>query len=86
VIRLIGAEMFKMRKRSMTRILLYILIAIIVVLYLVLLAISKVNLPTNSGYTRDHPECSWVAHRTPDNDVYFIYFGCVLAIVWWPVR
>jgi len=42
VIRLIGAELFKLRKRLMTRVLLFILIGIMIVLYLLLLAISKV--------------------------------------------
>lgn len=48
MIRLIGAELFKLRKRTMTRVLLYVLIGIIIVLYLILLAISNVNLP-NAG-------------------------------------
>ncbi len=43
--RLFGAEFFKLRKRSMTTILLLIMIGIIVVLYLILLAISNVSLP-----------------------------------------
>ncbi len=43
--RLISAELFKLRKRSMTTILLLIMIGIIVVLYLILLAISNVALP-----------------------------------------
>ena len=45
VTRLISAELFKVRKRSMTTILLAIMIGIIVVLYLILLAISNVSLP-----------------------------------------
>lgn len=49
MIRLIGAELFKLRKRSMTWILLSILIGILVLLYLLLLAISKVNLPAGPG-------------------------------------
>ncbi len=43
--RLIGAELFKLRKRAMTWILLSIMVGIIVVLYLILLAISNVALP-----------------------------------------
>ena len=82
MIRLIGAEMFKMRKRSMTRILLYILVAIIVVLYLVLLAISKVNLPTNTGV---HPgtiqNVLGLPIALPVTMYILSYFGCVLSII-----
>jgi ABC-2 type transport system permease protein len=45
VTRLISAELFKLRKRSMTRVLLFVLVGIMVLLYLLLLAISKVNIP-----------------------------------------
>jgi ABC-2 type transport system permease protein len=45
VTRLIGAELFKLRKRAMTWILLAIMTGIIVLLYLILLAISNVSLP-----------------------------------------
>jgi ABC-2 type transport system permease protein len=45
VIRLIGAELFKLRKRLMTRVLLYVLIGILIILYLLLLAVSNVVLP-----------------------------------------
>jgi ABC-2 type transport system permease protein len=45
VIRLISAEFFKLRKRAMTRILLFVLVGIIAVLYLLLLAVSKVAIP-----------------------------------------
>jgi ABC-2 type transport system permease protein len=45
VTRLISAELFKLRKRAMTSILLLIMIGIIIVLYFVLLAISNVRLP-----------------------------------------
>jgi ABC-2 type transport system permease protein len=48
VIRLIGAELFKLRKRTMTRVLLFVLIGIIIILYFLLLAISNVSLP-NAG-------------------------------------
>ncbi len=48
MIRLIGAELFKLRKRSMTWILLAIFIGIIVLLYLLLYAISRISLPNPS--------------------------------------
>ncbi len=45
MIRLINAELFKLRKRLMTRVLLFVLVGITIVLYLLLLAISKVTFP-----------------------------------------
>jgi ABC-2 type transport system permease protein len=49
VIRLISAELFKLRKRAMTRVLLFVLVGIIVILYLLLLAVSKVTLPVHGS-------------------------------------
>lgn len=47
--RLIGAELFKLRKRSMTRNLVFILVGIVVLLYLLLFAISRINLPSQGS-------------------------------------
>jgi ABC-2 type transport system permease protein len=47
VIRLIGAELFKLRKRLMTRVLLFVLLGILIILYLLLLAVSKVAIPAH---------------------------------------
>ncbi len=47
--RLIGAELFKLRKRGMTRILLFVLMGILAILYLILLAVSNVELPAGPG-------------------------------------
>ncbi len=47
--RLIKAELFKLRKRGMTRILLFVLMGILAVLYLVLYAVSRANVPTGPG-------------------------------------
>jgi len=47
VTRLISAELFKLRKRLMTRVLLFVLVGIMVVLYLLLLAISKFTIPAH---------------------------------------
>lgn len=47
MIRLINAELFKLRKRLMTRVLLFVLIGIVIILYLLLLAISKFTLPAH---------------------------------------
>ncbi len=42
--RLISAELFKLRKRLMTKVLLFVMIAAIIVLYLILFAVSKTAL------------------------------------------
>jgi ABC-type transport system involved in multi-copper enzyme maturation permease subunit len=42
------AELFKLRKRSMTWILLFVLVGILVLLYLLLLAVSKVQIPAHA--------------------------------------
>jgi ABC-2 type transport system permease protein len=46
MLRLINSELFKMRKRSMTWILLYILVGFIVIFHLLLFAISRISLPS----------------------------------------
>ena len=43
--KLIAAELYKLRKRLMSRVLLYVLVGIIIVLYFLLLAVSKVSMP-----------------------------------------
>jgi len=48
VTRLIGTELFKLRKRLMTRVLLFVLIGLMVVIYMLLLAVSKVPLPAHA--------------------------------------
>lgn len=47
--RLISAELFKLRKRLMTRVLLFVLVGIMIVLYLLLLAVSKVAIPVHGS-------------------------------------
>lgn len=47
MIRLIGTELFKMRKRLMTKVLLFVLIGIIIIMYLILLAVSNVTIPAH---------------------------------------
>jgi ABC-2 type transport system permease protein len=49
VTRLINAEIFKLRKRLMTKVLLYVLIGIIIVLYFLLLAVSNVTIPAHAA-------------------------------------
>lgn len=47
--RMLGAEFLKLRKRSLTRVLVFILAGIISLVNLLLLAISKVDLPRGNG-------------------------------------
>lgn len=47
MIKLIGVELLKLRKRLMTRLLLFILMGMLAILYLLLLAVSKVVIPAN---------------------------------------
>lgn len=47
--RLISAELFKLRKRLMTRVLLFVLVGIMIVLYLLLLAVSKITIPVHGS-------------------------------------
>jgi len=47
VTRLISAELFKLRKRFMTRVMLFVLVGIMVVIYLLLLAVAKVTIPAH---------------------------------------
>ena len=47
--RLISAELFKLRKRLMTRVLLFVLVGIMIVLYLLLLAVSKITVPVHGS-------------------------------------
>ncbi len=45
--KLISAELFKLRKRLMSRVLLYVMVGVLIVFYLILLAVSKA-IPTGS--------------------------------------
>lgn len=47
MIRLINAELFKLRKRLMTRVLLFVLLGILIILYLLLFAVSRVAIPAH---------------------------------------
>jgi len=49
VTRLIRAELFKLRKRLMTRVLLFVLVGIMIVLYLLLFAISQITVPVHGS-------------------------------------
>ncbi len=47
--RLVRAELFKLRKRLMTRVLLYVLVGVMVVLYLLLFAVSNISIPAHGA-------------------------------------
>ena len=81
MIRLISAEMFKLRKRSMTRVLLFVLIGIIIVLYLILLAVSKANLPNAGARLGNIPNLLGLPLALPFAMYILASFGGVLAII-----
>jgi ABC-2 type transport system permease protein len=65
----------------MTRVLLYVLIGIIVVLYLLLLAISNVNLPDAGPHMKDIPNILGLPLALPFAFYILSSFGGVLAII-----
>ena len=81
MIRLISAEMFKLRKRSMTRVLAFVLIGIMVVLHLVLLAVSKANLPNAGAHLGDISNVLGLPSALPFAMYILSSFGGVLAII-----
>ena len=82
VIRLISAELFKLRKRSMTRILLLVLVSMTVLLYLLLLAISKANIPVRGpSETGSIQNLLGLPMALPFAMSILSSFGTVLAII-----
>ena len=81
MIRLISAELFKLRKRSMTRVLLFVLIGIMVILHLVLLAISKANLPNVGAHLGNISNVLGLPSALPFAMYILSSFGGVLAII-----
>jgi ABC-2 type transport system permease protein len=81
VIRLISAELFKLRKRTMTRVLLYVLIGIIIVLYFLLLAVSNVSLPDMGPHAGSIQNLLGLPVALPFAMFILSSFGCVLAII-----
>jgi ABC-type transport system involved in multi-copper enzyme maturation permease subunit len=80
---MIGAELFKLRKRTATRVLLYILVGIIVLVNFLLLAISKVNLPSGGGgpSAGDLHQLLGLPAAIPFAFALIASFGAVLAII-----
>ena len=81
MIRLIGAELFKLRKRSMTRVLLFVLVGIMVVLHLILLAVSKANLPNAGARIGNISNILGLPSALPFAMYILSSFGGVLAII-----
>ena len=79
---MIGAEIFKLRKRTMTKVLLIILVAVIVLINFLLLAISKVALPTGSGQGLNNiRDLLGLSSAIPFAFYLIASFGAVLAII-----
>ena len=80
--RMIGAEFLKLRKRSLTRVLMFILIGIIALVNLLLLAISKVDLPRGNGQGMQNIDTFLgLSSGVPFALSLIASFGVVLAII-----
>ncbi len=80
--RLIASELFKLRKRLMSRVLLYVLIGIIIVLYFLLLAVSKVTIPGHgAGEIGDIQNLLGLPVAIPFALYITSTFGAVLAVI-----
>ena len=82
MIRLISAELFKLRKRSMTRILLWVLLGMTVLFYLLLFAIvqANVSLP-NPSAAENMQNALGLPNAVPFALNVLSSFGTVLAII-----
>jgi ABC-2 type transport system permease protein len=81
VTRLINAELFKLRKRAMTRTLLFVLIGIIAILYLLLLAVSKVTIPVHQSEIGAIENLLGLPVAIPFALSILASFGSVLAVI-----
>ncbi|MDO8578230.1 MAG: ABC transporter permease, partial [Dehalococcoidales bacterium] len=80
--RMIGAEFLKLRKRSLTKILMFILAGIIALVNLLLLAISKVTLPAGRGQDLGNlSDLMGLSSGVPFALSLMASFGVVLAII-----
>ena len=73
--------MFKLRKRSMTSILLYVLIAVVIIFYLIMLAVSKANLPHAGARVGAVQNMLGLPIAIPFAFLILSWVGCILAIV-----
>ena len=80
--RMIGAEFLKLRKRSLTKILMFILAGIIALVNLLLLAISNVDLPRGNGQGMENINTLLgLSSGVPFALSLMASFGVVLAII-----
>lgn len=79
--RMIGAELIKLSKRQMTKVLLFILVGIIALVNLILLAISKANLPTGGSNIGNVQNLLGLPVAIPFAFLLISSFGIVLAII-----
>jgi ABC-2 type transport system permease protein len=79
--RMIGAEFLKLRKRTMTKVLVMILAGIIALVNLLLLAISKVQLPAGGPGIGDMRDLLGLSTAIPFSLSLIASFGVVLAII-----
>lgn len=79
---MLGAEFLKLSKRSLTRVLLFILAGIIALVNLLLLAISKVDLPSGNGQGMENIDTLLgLSSGVPFALSLMASFGVVLAII-----
>lgn len=80
--RLIQAELFKLRKRGMTWILLYVMVGIVVLINLLLLAISKIALPVQTpGRLANLADILNLSSSIPFTFFILSSFGAVMAVI-----
>ena len=78
---MIGAELFKLRKRTMTKVLIAILVGIIALVNFLFLAISKVNLPAGGPGIGRIQDYLGLSAAIPFALYLIASFGSVLAII-----
>lgn len=81
--RLIGAELFKLQKRMMTKVLALVLVGIMVIFYLLLFAVSKVTFHPNGGgpQSEDIVNLLGLPVALPFAMSLLASFGSVLAVI-----
>jgi ABC-2 type transport system permease protein len=80
---MIGAELLKLRRRTMTKVLLFIMIGVIILINFIVLAISKAPLPVGAGGQMQGHMSDFLGLSTAIPFAYFLIanFGAVLAII-----
>jgi ABC-2 type transport system permease protein len=82
VTRLIRAELYKLRKRGMTWILLYVMVGIMILINLILFAISKISLPSRTpGELTNLADILNLSSSIPFSLSMLSSFGAVMAVI-----